>query len=34
MANNNNEICEIVTSQKGRDKINVHSYLMVKKGPK
>jgi hypothetical protein len=30
MANNDNEICEIVTSQKGRDKINVHGYLMVK----
>ncbi|GBC04298.1 hypothetical protein RclHR1_00560025 [Rhizophagus clarus] len=30
MSNNNNEVCEIVTSQKGRDKINVRGYLMVK----
>ena len=26
----NIEICEIVTSQKGNDKINVRGYLMVK----
>ena len=25
-----NEICEIIPSQKGNDKINVHGYLMVK----
>jgi len=25
-----NEICEIVPSQKGNDKINVRGYLMVK----
>jgi hypothetical protein len=24
------EICELVPSQKGKDKLNVHGYLMVK----
>ena len=27
----NDEICEIVISQKGQDKINVRGYLMVKR---
>jgi hypothetical protein len=30
MSNNVNEICEIVISQKGNDKINVCGYLLVK----
>ncbi|CAG8559248.1 10972_t:CDS:2 [Dentiscutata heterogama] len=25
-----NEICEIVTSQKGKDKLNIHGYLLIK----
>jgi len=28
--NNNNIICEIVSSIRGQDKINVHGYIMVK----